>query len=236
MTTTAKDPMAAVPSQAFARVVFVDCETNGTGTELLDFGAADTAGDVLHSTNPQSVRGFIGDARFLCGHNVFALDKRFTTALTGLVPGGHAWIDTLALSVLLFPQKRFHTLLKDEKLLTGEMNNPATDALKARDLFFEELTAWQKLAPAVRFCPVTFATGGFSRTPVKHRPRTQRRTLPVRSGRPSLTPSAPTRTSRFSLKLSPPISVSCSRFWRRVTLPNCSLFGPSKRFRPRKTS
>lgn len=101
MTTTAKDPMAAVPSQAFARVVFVDCETNGTGTELLDFGAADTAGDVLHSTNPQSVRGFIGDARFLCGHNVFALDKRFTTALTGLVPGGHAWIDTLALSVLL---------------------------------------------------------------------------------------------------------------------------------------
>ena len=52
--------------------------------------------------------------------------------------------------MLLFPQKRFHALLKDEKLLTGEMNNPATDALKARDLFFEELTAWQKLAPAVR--------------------------------------------------------------------------------------
>ena len=132
MTTTAKDPMAAVPSQAFARVVFVDCETNGTGTELLDFGAADTAGEVLHSTTPEAVRSFIGNARFLCGHNVFALDKRFTTALTGLVPGGHAWIDTLALSVLLFPQKRFHALLKDEKLLTGEMNNPATDALKAR--------------------------------------------------------------------------------------------------------
>lgn len=150
MTTTAKDPMAAVPSQAFARVVFVDCETNGTGTELLDFGAADTAGEVLHSTTPEAVRSFIGNARFLCGHNVFALDKRFTTALTGLVPGGHAWIDTLALSVLLFPQKRFHALLKDEKLLTGEMNNPTTDALKARDLFFEELTAWQKLAPAVR--------------------------------------------------------------------------------------
>lgn len=150
MTTTAKDPMAAVPSQAFARVVFVDCETNGTGTELLDFGAADTAGEVLHSTTPEAVRSFIGNARFLCGHNVFALDKRFTTALTGLMPGGHAWIDTLALSVLLFPQKRFHALLKDEKLLTGEMNNPTTDALKARDLFFEELTAWQKLAPAVR--------------------------------------------------------------------------------------
>lgn len=86
MTTTAKDPMAAVPSQAFARVVFVDCETNGTGTELLDFGAADTAGDVLHSTTPEAVRSFIGDARFLCGHNVFALDKRFTTALTGSCP------------------------------------------------------------------------------------------------------------------------------------------------------
>lgn len=83
MTTTAKDPMAAVPSQAFARVVFVDCETNGTGTELLDFGAADTAGDVLHSTNPQSVRGFIGDARFLCGHNVL----RSISALRRHLPG-----------------------------------------------------------------------------------------------------------------------------------------------------
>ena len=76
MTTTAKDPMAAVPSQAFARVVFVDCETNGTGTELLDFGAADTAGEVLHSTTPEAVRSFIGNARFLCGHNVFALALR----------------------------------------------------------------------------------------------------------------------------------------------------------------
>ena len=48
-------------------------------------------------------------------------------------------IDTLSLSPLLFPSKPYHALVKDDKLQVDELNNPLNDAIKARDLFFDEL-------------------------------------------------------------------------------------------------
>ncbi len=55
------------------------------------------------------------------------------------------YIDTLYLSPLLFPARPYHSLLKDDKLQSGEINNPLNDAKKARDLFFDEVTAFQKI-------------------------------------------------------------------------------------------
>jgi len=53
-------------------------------------------------------------------------------------------IDTLYLSPLMFPRKPYHALLKDDKLQTDEINNPLNDAIKARDLFFDEVTAFNE--------------------------------------------------------------------------------------------
>ncbi len=44
-------------------------------------------------------------------------------------------IDTLFFSPLLFPAKPYHSLLKDDKLQTEEMNNPLNDAIKAKRSF-----------------------------------------------------------------------------------------------------
>jgi len=55
------------------------------------------------------------------------------------------FIDTLYLSPLLFPKKPYHKLVKDDKLTTDELNNPLNDAKKARDLFNDEIEAFNNL-------------------------------------------------------------------------------------------
>ena len=54
-------------------------------------------------------------------------------------------IDTLTLSPLLFPNRPYHKLLKDDKLQTDELNNPLNDAKKAKLLFYDEINAFQNL-------------------------------------------------------------------------------------------
>ena len=55
-------------------------------------------------------------------------------------------IDTLYLSPLLFPERPYHALLKDDKLQTDELNNPLNDAEKARRLFYDEVNAFSELS------------------------------------------------------------------------------------------
>ena len=40
-----------------------------------------------------------------------------------------ALVDTLCWSSLLFPERPYHALLKDDKLLRDELNNPVSDVL-----------------------------------------------------------------------------------------------------------
>nr|WP_255737250.1 RecQ family ATP-dependent DNA helicase [Cognataquiflexum nitidum] len=55
------------------------------------------------------------------------------------------FIDTLFLSPLLFPKHPYHHLVKDDKLQTDSLNNPLFDAVKAKDLFFDEVSAFLAL-------------------------------------------------------------------------------------------
>ncbi len=54
-------------------------------------------------------------------------------------------IDTLFWSPLLFPARPYHALVKDDKLQTQELSNPLNDAVKARDLFYDEVAAFEQL-------------------------------------------------------------------------------------------
>ena len=60
-------------------------------------------------------------------------------------------IDTLYLSPLLFPERPYHRLLKDDKLLTDSINNPFNDSVKAFELFREEVDAFEKLDDDLQF-------------------------------------------------------------------------------------
>ena len=52
---------------------------------------------------------------------------------------------TLYFFPLLFPTKPYHALLKDDKLQSEDMNNPLNDSIKAKDLFYDEIAAFQQI-------------------------------------------------------------------------------------------
>ena len=68
-------------------------------------------------------------------------------------------VDTLYLSPLLFPERPYHRLLKDDKLISEQMNNPVNDCEKARDLLMDEVACWQTLPDRKRKILATLLAG-----------------------------------------------------------------------------
>lgn len=127
-------------------IAFFDIEVSTTSKQLLDIGCVFSDDSGFHKNQPNEFEKFIEKANFICGHNIFShdlihLQKQFGNAEWGIDRA----IDTLLFSPLLFPKQPYHALLKDDKLQTDELNNPFNDAKKARDLFFAEVAAFQKL-------------------------------------------------------------------------------------------
>ena len=59
-------------------------------------------------------------------------------------------VDTLYWSPLLFPERPYHALLKDDKLQQDELNNPVSDAKKAKRLYDDEVAAFVALDEDVK--------------------------------------------------------------------------------------
>lgn len=122
-------------------IAFVDLEIDGKG-KIVDAGAV-MAGKKLHTSRIAEFVKFISDADFLCGHNIIEHDYQY---LKPFLDKDFKLIDTLYLSPLLFPRKPYHKLLKDDKLLSDELNNPLNDAVKAKELFEDEVNAFKNIA------------------------------------------------------------------------------------------
>ncbi|MBO6496861.1 MAG: RecQ family ATP-dependent DNA helicase [Roseivirga sp.] len=126
-------------------IVFIDTEVDPKSNRILDIGAIKSNGDSFHSNSIPDFIRFLTDSEFICGHNILSHDLKFIrNSFSQDFLESKKVIDTLHLSPLLFPSKPYHNLLKDDKLLTEEINNPLNDSIKAKDLFFDELTAFQK--------------------------------------------------------------------------------------------
>lgn len=134
-------------------VIFIDSEINPADNRVTDLGAVSENGTGFHSPRVSALRDFIGQADFVCGHNIVRHDLRYLSSLFDppLTAGA---IDTLYLSPLLFPNRPYHRLLKDDKLQSDELNNPLNDAQKARELFYDEVSAFEALPKSTRriFC------------------------------------------------------------------------------------
>lgn len=126
-------------------IVFIDTEIEPQSGKILDIGGIKDDGDIFHTAAITAWPVFLKDVRFVCGHNIFNHDIKYIQLLleqAGIHPDDI--IDTLYLSPLLFPSKPYHALLKDDKLQYDDANNPLNDAIKAKDLFFDEVGAfWQ---------------------------------------------------------------------------------------------
>ncbi len=121
-------------------IFFIDTEVSEADNKAYDFGAVNENNDKLHTKSSHEFNTFIADAEYLCGHNIINHDAKYIEA-----PEKVKYIDTLYLSPLLFPNKPYHRLLKDDKLQTDELNNPLNDAVKAKELFCDEVNAFNAL-------------------------------------------------------------------------------------------
>lgn len=134
-------------SRDASRHCFVDVEVGLTDRKIHDIGALRWDDAVFHSPNKHMLTAFLNDVDYICGHNIINHDAKYL-----FDKGMERWqlVDTLYFSPLLFPERPYHHLLKDDKLMSEQMNNPVNDCEKARDLLMSEAARWSELPPKVR--------------------------------------------------------------------------------------
>jgi len=126
-------------------IAFVDTEIEPKSGRILDIGCVKDDGNSFHGNSIPNFISFLKGTMFICGHNILKHDLKYiqkAVADAGINPINI--IDTLYLSPLLFPTKPYHALLKDDKLQSEDTNNPLNDSIKAKDLFFDEVAAFQQ--------------------------------------------------------------------------------------------
>ena len=127
-------------------ITFVDTEIDPNSKKITDIGAIKGNGSTFHKSSISEFSDFIMGTKFICGHNIFNHDLKYIKqAIIDAKIDSSNIIDTLYLSPLLFPNEPYHALVKDDKLQTEELNNPLNDSIKAKDLFYDEVTAFQQL-------------------------------------------------------------------------------------------
>ena len=125
----------------------VDVEVSMSDHKIHDIGALRYDGAIYHGCKKDELENFLHDVDYLCGHNIINHDAKY---LFGNDPCKWVLVDTLYISPLLFPERPYHRLLKDDKLINEQMNNPVNDCEKARDLLMDEIARWNELSERKR--------------------------------------------------------------------------------------
>lgn len=121
------------------RYAVVDVEIGLTDHRIHDIGALRYDGAIFHKASKEELLHFLERGEYLCGHNIIHHDAKY---LFEDQPIPWRLVDTLYLSPLLFPERPYHRLVKDDKLVSDQMNNPVNDCEKARDLLLDEMARW----------------------------------------------------------------------------------------------
>lgn len=129
------------------RYAVVDIEIGLTDHRIHDIGALRYDGAVFHKDSKEELVSFLDRVKYLCGHNILHHDAKYLFADQSI-----PWklVDTLYVSPLLFPERPYHRLVKDDKLLSDQINNPVNDCEKARDLLMDEMARWNELPKSKR--------------------------------------------------------------------------------------
>ncbi len=132
-----------------SKIVFIDLEITKKDKKIFDFGAIDIEKNEFHSPEEKDFSNFISKYSFICGHNIIEHDIKYYSSKHPLSKKQEL-IDTLYLSPLLFPNKPYHKLVKDDKLQNDQLNNPLSDSKKAMELFHDEVNAYNLLPQKVK--------------------------------------------------------------------------------------
>ena len=136
---------------------FVDVEVGMKDHKIHDIGALRHDGATFHKNSKVELREFLSGVEFVCGHNIVHHDAKYL--FDSCENTRQVLVDTLYMSPLLFPERPYHHLVKDDKLLCDEMNNPVNDCEKARELLFDEVTRWRGLSENHRLIFATLLAG-----------------------------------------------------------------------------
>lgn len=120
----------------------IDLEIGFNDKKIHDIGAIRYDGAVYHKASKEKLFDFLHDIDFICGHNIIHHDAKYLFADRKC-----RWllVDTLYMSPLMFPDRPYHRLVKDDKLISDDINNPVNDCLKAKDLLLDEIARWNSL-------------------------------------------------------------------------------------------
>lgn len=135
-------PSNAEVSRDASRWAFVDVEVGLKDKRIHDIGILRWDDAKFHSGRKKEAKEFLDGVDFICGHNVVHHDVKY---LFGDEHIRWGLVDTLYMSPLLFPERPYHHLLKDDKLMSDQVNNPLNDCEKAYDLLLDEMEAWKRL-------------------------------------------------------------------------------------------
>ncbi len=122
---------------------FVDIESGVQDKKVHDIGAIRHDGAVFHKADKRELLKFLEGTDYICGHNIVHHDAKL---LFGDDECKWMLVDTLYMSPLLFPEHPYHRLVKDDKLIAEQLNDPVNDCEKARDLLFDEIERWNHLS------------------------------------------------------------------------------------------
>lgn len=125
----------------------VDVEVSLSDHKIHDIGALRYDGAIYHGCIKEQLLSFLHDVEYVCGHNITHHDAKY---LFGEKACKWKLVDTLYMSPLLFPERPYHRLLKDDKLVSEQMNNPVNDCEKAGDLLMDEIACWKALSDRKR--------------------------------------------------------------------------------------
>ena len=124
------------------RYAIVDVEVGLKNHKIHDIGALRHDGATYHKASKKELFEFLSGTDYVCGHNIIHHDAKYLFANKTC-----QWIlvDTLYISPLLFPERPYHKLVKDDKLISDQMNNPVNDCEKAKALLLDEIARWHSL-------------------------------------------------------------------------------------------
>lgn len=118
-------------------IIFIDTEIGKNDKKLYEFGAV-FKDDSIKTNEIIKANFFLKkhSFKFVCGHNFINHDGIYlsSTILNDNLKDKFI-IDTLFLSMLLFPNKKTHKLLKPYKTTLNIQNNPLGDAFQTKALF-----------------------------------------------------------------------------------------------------
>lgn len=120
----------------------IDVEVGIKDQKIHDIGALRNDGATFHKASKKELFDFLHGIDYICGHNIIHHDAKYLfSGTTDCRP----LVDTLYMSPLLFPERPYHRLVKDDKLISDQMNNPVNDCLKAKNLLLDEIAQWNLL-------------------------------------------------------------------------------------------